>query len=121
MDSPKKTGPKRRRRREAALMKAREADENVRNLEERITRDVRSAWADASTGYQRIGVADEVLNQSKLAMALAQGRYNLGLVSIVALTQAQLSETQAKIQDVNARYDFQNQHAMLEFAIGNLR
>lgn len=108
-------------RREAALMKARAADEKLRNMEERIARDVRSAWADASTGYQRIGVADEVLNQSKLAMALAQGRYNLGLASIVALTQAQLNETEAKIQDVDARYDFQDQHAMVEFETGNLR
>jgi len=108
-------------RRAAALMKARAADEKLRNMEERITRDVRSAWADASTGYQRISVADEVLSQSKLAMALAQGRYNLGLASIVALTQAQLNETEAGIQDVNARYDFQDEHAMLEYEIGILR
>ena len=108
-------------RREAALMKARAADEQLRNMKERIARDVRSAWADAFTGYQRIGVTNEVLTQSKLAMALAQGRYNLGLVSIVAVTQAQLNETQAAIQDVNARYDYQNEHAMLEYEIGLLR
>ncbi len=107
--------------RAAALMKARASDEKLRDEEERIARDVRAAWADAVTGYQRIGVADEVLNQSKLAMALAQGRYNLGLASIVALTQAQLNETDAKIQDVNARYDFQNEHAALQYETGDLR
>ncbi len=107
--------------RTAALMKARAADENLRNEEERIARDVRSAWADAVTAYQRIGVADQVLNQGKLALALAQGRYNLGLASIVALTQAQLSETQAEIQDVNARYDYQDANAMLQYEVGLLR
>jgi outer membrane protein len=108
-------------RREAALMKARQADENLRDMQERIARDVRTAWANARTGYQRIGVADQLLNQAKLALALAQGRYNLGLSSIVELSQAQLNETQAAIQDVNAKYDFQNENAALEYAIGTLR
>jgi len=66
-------------------------------------------------------VADQLLNQAKLALALAQGRYNLGLSSIVELSQAQLNETQAAIQDVNAKYDFQNENATLEYAIGTLR
>jgi len=108
-------------RREAALMKARQADENLRDMQERIARDVRAAWANAATGYQRIGVADQLLNQAKLALALAQGRYNLGLSSIVELSQAQLNETQAEIQDVNAKYDFENENAALEYAIGTLR
>ncbi len=108
-------------RREAALMKARQADENLRDMQERIARDVRTAWANAATGYQRIGVADQLLNQAKLTLALAQGRYNLGLSSIVELSQAQLNETQAEIQDVNAKYDFQNENAALEYAIGTLR
>ncbi len=108
-------------RREAALMRARQADENLRDMQERIARDVRIAWANAVTSYQRIGVADQLLNQAQLALALAQGRYNLGLSSIVELSQAQLNETQASIQDVNAKYDFENDHATLEYQVGALR
>jgi outer membrane protein len=107
--------------REEALMRARQADQNLRDMQERIDRDVRIAYYDAVTGYQQIGVADQLLNQAKLALALAQGRYNLQLSSIVALSEAQLSETQAEVQEVNARYDFENENAVLEYQIGTLR
>jgi outer membrane protein len=107
--------------REAAFLRAQAAHQNLRNEEEQIARDVRAAWADAVTGYRRIGVADMILNQAKLSMALAQGRYTLGLSSIVALTQAQLTETSAAIQDVDARYDYQNLMAALRYQEGLLR
>jgi outer membrane protein len=108
-------------RRTAALMKARAADQDLRNEQERIARDVRAAWADATTSYQQIGVADQLVNQAKLALALAQGRYNLGLSSIVELNQAQLSETEAEIQDVNSKYDYQIQNAAVQYQVGLLR
>lgn len=107
--------------REAALMRARQADQNLRDIEERIVRDVRVAYYNAVTGYQQIGVANQILNQAKLSLVLAQGRYNLGLSSIVALSQAQLSETQAEVQAVDAKFDFQNEDAALQYAIGALR
>ncbi|HVW83876.1 MAG TPA: TolC family protein, partial [Bryobacteraceae bacterium] len=106
---------------EAALYRAKEADERLRDEQERVTRDVRAAWASASTAFQRIDVTAQYIRQAALAMNLAQGRYNLGLSSIVELTQAQLSETQAEIENLNARYDYQGQYAMLQFAIGQLR
>ena len=108
-------------RRTAAMMKAHVADQDLRNEQELITRDVRDAWADATTAYQQIGVADQMVNQAKLALALAQGRYNLGLSSIVELNQAQLNETEAGIQDVNAKYDYQIQNAALQYQEGTLR
>ena len=61
------------------------------------------------------------MNQAKLSLALAQGRYNLGLSSIVDLNQAQLAETEAEIQDVNAKYDYQIQNAALQYQEGLLR
>jgi outer membrane protein len=108
-------------RRTAALMKARAADQDLRNEQERIARDVRDAWADSTTAYQQISVSDQLENQAKLALALAQGRYNLGLSSIVELNQAQLSETEAEIQDVNSKYDYQIQNAALQYQVGLLR
>ncbi|MGH9446018.1 MAG: TolC family protein [Terriglobia bacterium] len=108
-------------RRTAALMRAREADQNLRDMQERIARDVRLAYYAAVTGYQQISVTAQLLDQAKLALALAQGRYNLGLSSIVALTQAQLSETRAEVQAVNAKYDFQNENAVLQYQTGTLK
>lgn len=107
-------------RRTAAMMKARAADQDLRNEQERVALDVRGAWADATTAYQQISVADQLVNQAQLSLALAQGRYNLGLSSIVELSQAQLNQTEAEIQDVNAKYDYQNQNAALQYQVGLL-
>jgi outer membrane protein len=44
----------------------------------------------------------------------------LGLASIVELTQAQLAQTQAEVQNVSARYDYQEAYAALQYTLGAL-
>lgn len=104
-----------------ALMQARAADQNLRNSRQQIVRDVRDAWADATSGYQRIAVTQQLLDEARMALALAQGRYNLGLGSIVELTEGQLRELQAEIENVNAQYDYHIQSAMLRYQEGLLQ
>ena len=77
--------------------------------------------ASASTSYQRIDVTAQFLRQAALALNLAQGRYNLGLASIVELTQAQLNVTQAEVENLSAKYDYQIQYAALQYSLGLLR
>jgi outer membrane protein len=108
-------------RREAAYQRALESDQRLRDQQERVSRDVRVAWASATDAYQRIDVTAQFLRQASLAMQLAQGRYDLSLASIVELTQAQLNVTQAEIENLNAKYDYQTQYAALQFTIGLLR
>jgi outer membrane protein len=108
-------------RREAARYRALEADQDLRNAQESIARDVRVAWASAMTAFQRIDVTAQFLRQASLALDLAQGRYNLGLSSIVELTQAQLNLTQAEIENLSAKYDYQSQYSVLQYALGQLR
>lgn len=93
----------------------------MQDLEDRIVRDVKTAWLDAQTGFQRLAVTDQLLAQANLALNLAQSRYQLGLGSIVELSQAQLNATQARITQASARYDYQIQRVQLNFATGNLR
>ena len=108
-------------RREAAHYRAVEADQNLRNVQEGIARDVRVAWASAMTAFQRIDVTAQFLRQASLALDLAQGRYSLGLSSIVELTQAQLNLTQAEIENLSAKYDYQSQYSVLQYSLGLLR
>ena len=61
------------------------------------------------------------MNQATLALNLATSRYQLGLSSIVELTQSQLNLTQAQIEQVNATYDYQTELALVNYSIGNLR
>lgn len=105
----------------AAEDRAMEANQNLRNEQLRLTRDVRMAWANANTAYQRIDVTAQFVQEAQLALKLAQGRYNLGLASIVELSEAQLNETDAEIENLNAKYDYQSAYQNLQYAVGALR
>ncbi|HXU50099.1 MAG TPA: TolC family protein [Candidatus Binatia bacterium] len=108
-------------RRQAAEYRELASEQRLRNVEQQVARDVRVAWASASTAYQRIDVTAQLLKQANLGLNLAQGRYNLGLSSIVELSQAQLNLTQAQIENLSAKYDYESQYAALQYAIGLLR
>jgi outer membrane protein len=108
-------------RRDAASYKLNEAEQRLRDAQERIVRDVRVSWASAMNAFQRIDVTAQFLRQAALALQLAQGRYDLGLASIIELTQAQLNVTQAEIENLSAKYDYQTQNAALQYSVGLLR
>lgn len=108
-------------REEAARDQALAANQRLRDMQQQIGHDVRGAWLTANTSYQRIPVTVAMVNQAQLAQDLAQGRYDLGLASIVELTQAQLNLTQAQIENVTAQYDYESAYAALQYTIGALK
>jgi outer membrane protein len=108
-------------RRAEAMYRAQVADGARQDLENRVARDVTMAWVQVRTGYERVDLTDQLLTQAKDALDLAQQRYNMGLSSIVELTQAQLNETEAEIAQATARYDYQSKVSALRFQTGNLR
>lgn len=101
-----------------ARLRAGAAQQQVRNLRDDIARDVRTAVLDAQSAFDRIGVTQEMLNQSNLALDLSQARYKIGLSGIVELTQAQLAQTQAQIAYANARYAYETALAVLRYQLG---
>jgi outer membrane protein len=98
-----------------AQLRAQAADERLLDLRNRISRDVRNSWLNANTAYQRVSVTQELLQQANLALDLAQTRYNLGLGSIVELSQAQLQQTQSQISYAQAGYDYRLALAILRY------
>lgn len=102
------------RAKEAAL-RSQAAQERLRDLRNRISRDVRTAWLNATTAFDRLAVTQQLLDQANLALNLAQSRYNLGLGSIVELSQAQLQQTQAEITNAEAGYDYRLSLAVLQY------
>jgi outer membrane protein len=102
------------RAREAAF-KAQAVQERVRDLRDRISRDVRISWLNATNAYDRLAVTQQLLEQANLALNLAQARYKLGLGSIVELSQAQLQQTQAQITNAQAGYDCRLALAILQY------
>ncbi len=108
-------------REKAALDESLAANQRLRNMLQQVEHDVRAAWLAANTAYQRIPVTVQMVSQAQLAQDLAQGRYDLGLASIVELTQAQLNLTQAQIENVSARYEYDSAYSSLQYTIGALR
>jgi outer membrane protein len=107
-------------RRRAAEYQLVAANQQVRDWENRIAQDVRASSENARSAYQAIGTAEQLVRQANLAFDLAQQRYNLGLASIVELSQAQLAQTQAQVENVNAKYGYQEAYASLQYSLGLL-
>lgn len=101
-----------------ASLRAQVAAEQTRDLRDRIVRDVRTAWLAANTSYQRVGVTNELLNEADLALKLAQTRYEMGLSSIVELSQAEYQQTDAAIGNANAQYQYRVALATLNYQTG---
>lgn len=93
----------------------------LRDLQDRIVRDVRTAWLNAGSAFQRLSVTGQLLNEATQAFDLAQSRYGLGLSSIVELSQAQLNMTQAEIEKVSAQYEYESQTANLNYQLGRMQ
>jgi len=101
-----------------ASIRAQAVSEQTRDLRDRIVRDVRTAWLVSNTAYQRVAVTDELLREANLALKLAQSRYQLGLSSIVELSQAQFQQTDAAIGNTDAQYQYRLALSTLNYQIG---
>jgi outer membrane protein len=101
-----------------AALRAQADSEQTRALRDQIVRDVRTGWLAANTAYQSVTVTSELLKEANLALSLAQTRYQLGLSSIVELSQAQYQQTDAAIGYTNAQYQYRLALATLNYQIG---
>lgn len=108
-------------RRTGADLRAKAVGQSAIDLANRIARDVKVAYLNASTAYERVGLTAQLLEQARLALDLSQSRYDLGLSSIIELSQAQLNLTSAQIVSASAKYDYQAQRSILAFETGDLR
>ncbi|MDQ2711478.1 MAG: TolC family protein [Acidobacteriota bacterium] len=107
-------------RRQAAEYQLQATNQRIRDLQDRIARDVRAGWERARSSFEAIAATEELVREANLSLELAQGRYDLGLSSIVELTQAQLAQTQAQVENVNAKYGYQTSYSALQYTLGLL-
>jgi len=101
-----------------AKYKAKASGEDLEARKNQIVRDIQVAFDNTQTSYKNINVTQELLKNTTDALNLTQARYDLGKSSIVDLSEAQLFQTQAQIQNANAAYEYLIQLALLEYKIG---
>ena len=104
-----------------ARLKSQAAMKQVNDLEFQVSRDVRIAYLNGKTAYDRLALTEQMLSQAQSSLDLAQSRYTLGLSSIIELSQAQLNLTSAQIAAASAKYDWQAYHLNVDFQIGMLK
>ncbi|HXB67902.1 MAG TPA: TolC family protein [Candidatus Acidoferrales bacterium] len=104
-----------------AELKAKAATQDTNDLQNQVTRDVRVAYLNATTAYDRMALTAQLLQQAQLALDLAQTRYDNSLGSIVELSTAQLNLTSAQIANTTALYDYQTQRVIVDYQTGVLR
>jgi outer membrane protein len=110
-----------RARRKEAEFRAQSAQRRTRQVENAISREVSVALLNVNTAAERVTLTKQFIEQASQALELAQSRYDLGLSSIVELSQAQLVKTNAEIQHAGARYDYQIRRAVLNHRAGVIR
>ena len=118
---PLSTGGALSARHAEALLTASAEQQRVRDLENAVSRDVRTALLDVHAAFRRIELAQQLQTHAADAADLAQARFDNGLGSIVELTQAQLNKTRADIEAATARYDCQIRTAVLKFQTGEFK
>jgi outer membrane protein len=104
-----------------ATARARAQEQFLHDLQNRIAQDVRTSWLNVISAYQRLSLTQQLLDQTTQAFDLAKGRYGLGLSSIIELSQAQLSLTEAQVEQVSAQYDYESQTANLNYQLGRVK
>ena len=108
-------------RQSEAELRARVAEESLRDLENNVVRDVRIAWLSAQDAFARLRITEQLVQTASRSFDLAQARYDNGVSSIVELNQAQLNKISAEIGYANTKYEYLVRRSALNFEIGTLR
>jgi outer membrane protein TolC len=88
------------------------------DLRQRITLEVRSSLLELRRADESIRVSQEIEAQASENLALAEGRYQIGVGNITELTDAQAAVTTARASIIQSLYTFKTALAQLEKAIG---
>jgi len=107
-------------RQQEAELRARAADEGLRDLEDNVIRDVRIAWLNAQNAFDRLRITAQLVDNAKQSFDLAEARYSNGISSIVEFNQAQLNLLSAQIAYANTQYEYLLQRSALDFQTGSL-
>ena len=108
-------------RHQEAVARADSASYDVRDLELRVAREVRTAFAEAANAKRQIGLSEKQLAQARRLYSMTQLRYQNGLGTIVEVNQAEFAQLSAELAATAARYSYLAACATLDLVSGKLR
>jgi len=109
----------------SSVEQVREANANINIIEARqnslklqIIKEADSAWLGANEAVARMVSTQKEVAAANESKALAEGRYQEGVGSIIEVTDAQSQALDAQTANIQARYDYYTALARLDRAIG---
>lgn len=109
----------------SSIEQVREATANINAMEARqsnfklqIIKEVESAWLGCNESTARIASTEKEVAAADQSRALAEGRYQEGVGSIIEVTDAQSQALDSQTALIQARYDYYTALARLERAMG---
>jgi outer membrane protein len=99
-----------------ALVETARADYETVELQVRL--EVEQAYIAVTEAAERFGATEKAVESAQENLRLAQGRYDAGVGTILELTEAQLSLTNAEADSVRAVTDFRVGLAVLDRVVG---
>lgn len=101
---------------EQAAAKTAAARDAMRQIELGVALEVRTAALDLEQASKRASTTEKNVELAEEALRLANVRYEAGIATLVEVTDAESSLTQARVNLVNARYDHATALARLQRA-----
>lgn len=109
----------------SSVEQVREATANIHTIEARqsnlklqIGKEVDSAWLGVGEAAARMASTGKEVAAAHESKALAEGRYQEGVGSIIEVTDAQSQALEARTANIQAMYDYYTALARLDHAIG---
>jgi outer membrane protein len=103
---------------EQAIVQRRNAANDLRTQELKVTADVSAAYLSLTTSQQTVTLQEQIVATARTVLTLAQERYRVGAISLVELVQARGDFEKAETDRINAVYDVQRAFTALEAAVG---
>jgi outer membrane protein TolC len=94
------------------------AQQAQRSHQQQVEFEVRQAWQQVAEATARAEVARGAVAQAEKALAILEARFEQGVARITDLLDAETMLDDARVRELNARFDLQRATRALDFAVG---
>lgn len=90
-----------------------------RSYRQQVEFEVRQAWQGVNEAKARLEVSTGAVNAAERALAILEDRFNQGVTRLTDLLDAETMAHEARVREMQARFDLQKADRVLSFATGH--